>query len=413
MPLHETLPRFMARVVEQALADTPVVLVNGPRQCGKTTLARQFSTSGRAWLTLDDETQMASALADPVGFIASHEAMIIDEVQRAPALLRAIKHSVDENRTPGRFLLTGSSDILSLPGISDSLAGRMEIVELLPFSQAELLGRPCGLLSRLLAGQAPQAQPASAEEPVLEQRVMVGGYPEMLARPMPARRQAWARDYLRAIVQRDVRDIADIAKIDQLPLLLRAAAQQSAQLTNFSQLAGQLGMDAKTSSKYIGVLGQLFLVRKLEPWFRNHLNRLLKTPKLHLLDTGLLASLRGVGSPEAARDRKAWGALLETFAYTELLKMLPLQDTPCRLFHYRDKDQVEVDIVLETDDGRVAGFEIKAAASVNIGDFAGLRKLAQGAGSDFIGGMVLYDGPRVASFGNNLYAVPFQALWTP
>lgn len=402
----------MAGMIEQALADTPVILINGPRQCGKTTLARQFAKAGRAWLSLDDETLLAAATTDPVGFIGGHEHLIIDEVQRAPALLRAIKHSVDENRKPGRFLLTGSTDILPLPHISDSLAGRMEIAELLPFSQAELHGQPSGLLPRLFAGETPQAaQSAAHNAPTLEQRVLLGGYPEMLARPLPARRQAWARDYVRAIVQRDVRDIAQLDKLEQLPLLLRAIAQQSAQLTNFNQLAGQLGMDAKTARKYVGILEQVFLVKRLEPWSRNHLSRLIKTPKLHLLDTGLLATLRGLTPERLARDRNAWGTLLETFTYAELLKMLPLQDHACRLLHYRDKDQVEVDIVLETDSGQVAGFEVKAAASVNAADFAGLRKLAQAAGDDFIGGMVLYDGAHVASFGGNLHAVPFSALW--
>lgn len=402
----------MADLIEQALADTPVVLINGPRQCGKTTLARQFAKTGRAWLSLDDDTLLAAAMADPVGFIGGHERLIIDEVQRAPALLRAIKHSVDEDRKPGRFLLTGSTDILSLPGISDSLAGRMEIAELLPFSQAELHGQPSGLLPRLFAGETPQAT-NHASNPSLEQRVLLGGYPEMLARTLPARRQAWARDYVRAIVQRDVRDIAQLDKLEQLPLLLRAIAQQSAQLTNFNQLAGQLGMDAKTARKYVGILEQVFLVKRLEPWSRNHLSRLIKTSKLHLLDTGLLATLRGPTPDRLARDRSTWGTLLETFVHAELLKMLPLQEHACRLLHYRDKDQVEVDIVLETDSGQVAGFEVKAAASVNAADFAGLRKLRQAAGDDFIGGMVLYDGAHAASFGGNLHAVPFSALWTP
>lgn len=401
----------MASIVERALSDTPVVLINGPRQCGKTTLARQFIGAGRTWLTLDDDTLLAAAQADPTGFIGQHECVVIDEVQRAPALLRAIKHSVDENRLPGRFLLTGSTDVMSLPGIADSLAGRMEIVELLPFSQAEMEGQPCGLLSRLFASETPKAAQsyASGNTRTLADRVLPGGYPEMLARTQPARRQAWARDYVRAIVQRDVRDIAQIDKLDRLPLLLRAAAQQSAQLTNFNQLAGELGIDAKTARKYIGILEQVFLLKRVEPWFRNHLSRLIKTPKLHLLDTGLLATLRGLTPERLARDRSAWGALLETFVHAELLKMLPLQG----LLHYRDKDQVEVDIVLETDSGQVAGFEVKAAASVNAADFAGLRKLAQAAGDDFIGGMVLYDGPHVASFGGNLHALPFSGLWVP
>lgn len=410
-PAPKLLPRFINSTIQQALSDTPVTLINGPRQCGKTTLARQFSQEGRTWLTLDDDTLLASALADPIGFIAAHETVAIDEVQRAPNLLRAIKHTVDENRKPGRFLLTGSTDILTLPSIADSLAGRMEVVELLPFSQAELLGQPSSLLKRLLAGEAPIAPPPAAH-PSLEQRVLYGGYPEMLARTLPTRRSAWARDYVRAIVQRDVRDIAQIEKLDHLPRLLNAIAQQSAQLTNFSQLAGQLGIDSKTARKYAGVLEQVFLIKFLEPWSRNHLSRLIKTPKLHLLDTGLLATLRGLTPERLARDRSLWGALLETFVYTELLKMLPLHDQHCHLFHYRDKDQIEVDFVLETDVGTVAGIEVKAASSVNAADFSGLRKLAQAAGSDFISGLVLYNGHHAASFGNGLYAAPLSTLWT-
>lgn len=404
-------PRFSARLVESALADTPVILIDGPRQCGKTTLLRQFADKHVSWLSLDEETTLHAALTDPVGLLRGTGRVAIDEVQRAPALLRAIKQSVDEDRQPGRFLLTGSTDILTLPTLSDSLAGRMEVVNLLPLAQSEMRRAPSSFLLKILAGEPPVQPRAPGTAATLMDAVLKGGYPEMTYRTELARRHAWAREYVRAIVQRDIRDIATVDKLDRLPRLLRALAQQSGQLTNFSQLAGQLGIDDKTARKYLGMFEQVFLVRRLEPWFRNQLKRQIKTPKLHFLDSGLLAAMRGLSADRLQRDRTAWGALLETFVYGELLKMLAWQSTPCSLFHYRDKDQVEVDFVIETEAGDIAGIEVKAAASVNPADFTGLRKLAAGGGADFRMGIVLYDGHQVLSFGGNLYAAPVSSLW--
>ncbi|QXL84902.1 ATP-binding protein [Comamonas sp. NLF-1-9] len=404
--------RFSAQLVKSALADTPVILIDGPRQCGKTTLLRQFVDEHVSWLSLDEETTLNAALNDPVGLLRGRGRVAIDEVQRAPALLRTIKQLVDEDRQPGRFLLTGSTDILTLPTLSDSLAGRMEVINLLPLAQSEMRRAPSSFLLKVLAGEPPAQALAPDTAATLMQAVLKGGYPEMTHRTEPARRQAWAREYVRAIVQRDIRDIATLDKLDRLPRLLRALAQQSGQLTNFSQMAGQLGIDDKTARKYVGMFEQVFLVRRLEPWFRNQLKRQIKTPKLHFLDSGLLATMRGLSADRLQRDRTAWGALLETFVHGELLKMLAWQATPCSLFHYRDKDQAEVDFVIEAEAGDIVGIEVKAAASVQPADFTGLRKLATAAGTDFRIGMVLYDGHQVLSFGGNLHAVPLSSLWT-
>lgn len=413
MAMTTFFPRFSAPLIQAAMADTPVIFIDGPRQCGKTTLMRQFVDEHVTWLSLDDETTLQAAMADPVGLIRGHARAAIDEVQRAPALLRAIKKAVDEDRQPGRFLLTGSSNILTLPGVSESLAGRMEVVNLQPLAQAELVGQPPVFLQQVLAGKRPPTHETTKQDDgqQLIARVLTGGYPEMVNRAEPRRRQAWARDYVRAIVQRDMRDIASIDKLDRLPKLLRALAQQSGQLTNFTQLAGQLGIDDKTARKYVDLFEQVFLVRRLEPWFRNHLKRLVKTPKLHFVDSGLLAMMRGLSAERIARDRSAWGALLETFVHGELLKMLPWQDRPAAMFHYRDKDQQEVDFVIETADGEVVGIEVKAAATVHAADFSGLRKLANACGGDFIAGVLLYDGAQVLSFGDGLYAAPVSSLW--
>ena len=403
-------PRFALGVAARALADTPVVLVSGPRQCGKTVLVRDLIAGRRPFLTLDDDTVLAAARADPAGLLRSLGRATIDEVQRAPDLLRAIKRAVDENRQAGRFLLTGSANLLTVPQVSESLAGRMEIVTLLPLAQAEIRRRRPAFLKAAFQGK-----PCRSGETLigkdLVQAVLTGGYPEMLRRRQPARRHAWARDYIRAIVERDVRDIADIEKLDRMPRLLRVLAQYAAQLTNFAQAGGQVGFDDKTTRKYIGILEQLFLLRRVEPWFRNHLKRLVKTPKLHFLDSGLLATLLATSAEKLRADRALFGRLLETFVFSELLKQIGWMELDCEVFHYRDKDQDEVDFVLEDGAGAVVGIEVKASATVIASDFKGLRKLSAACGGDFKLGLVLYDGQTTVPFGPNLWAAPIACLW--
>jgi uncharacterized protein len=407
---NKLFPRFAGAQLRTALKDTPVVLVTGPRQCGKTTLVRTIAAAGREFLTMDDDTVLASARADPAGLVRSLRKATIDEVQRTPDLLRAIKMSVDEDRRPGRFLLTGSANLLALPLVSESLAGRMEIVNLLPLSQAEIHGRRPGFLQAAFEGRAGRCGETMTGRQLVD-AVLTGGYPEMLRRRQPERRRAWARDYVRAIVQRDVRDIAEVEKLAQMPRLLQVLAHYSGQLTNFTEIGGQVGFDDKTTRKYIGILEQLYLVRRLEPWFRNRLKRLVKTPKLHFLDSGLLAALLTV-TPERIRlDRGIFGRLLETFVYTELLKQIAWTGNTCALYHFRDKDQAEVDFVVEDDAGAVVGIEVKASATVNASDFKGLRKLAEACGADFRSGLVLYDGDRSVPFGDRMFAAPLACLW--
>lgn len=403
-------PRLAEKQVRSALADTPVVLLNGPRQSGKTTLAHDLLGAGRMFRTLDDETTLAAATTDPTGFIRGADRLTIDEVQRAPALLRSIKKAVDEDRRPGRFLLTGSSNVLSLPQASDSLAGRMAVVDLLPLAQAEIVQTRPGFLHGAFAGALPVPRHVSTGK-ALERIVLAGGYPEMVRRKDPARRAEWARNYLRAIVQRDVRDIANIEKLGQMPRLLRVLAQHAGQLVNHAQIGGQLGLDAKTARKYLDIFQQLFLVRVLEPWSANRLTRLVKTPKLHFLDSGLLASLLGVTEARIAAQRKPFGAILETFVFAEITKLIGWEDDEYQLFHYRDKDQNEVDVVIENAAGDVVGVEVKASATVTAGDFRGLRKLAEASGRRFRCGVVLHDGDAVLPFGERMYATPVAGLW--
>lgn len=403
-------PRGVAERVRTALGDTPVVLVNGPRQCGKTTLARALFQGERPYYTLDDDTTLSSARADPIGFIRQIDTAILDEVQRAPELLRAIKSTVDEDRRPGRFLLTGSANILALPLASESLAGRMEVVTLMPMAQSEIERQRSNFLARAFAGDL-----VAPKRPILGQnlvaRAVTGGYPEMVTRSDPRRRTAWAREYVRAIVERDVREIADVERLDQMPQLLRALAHHSGQLLNFVQLAGQVGLDDKTARRYIGLFEHLFLVRRIEPWFRNPLKRLVKTPKLFFLDSGLLAALTGLTVDRIARDRSLFGSLLETFVANEIIRLSTWSDVQLTFHHYRDKDQDEVDIVLEDESGEMVGLEVKASATVTAADFKGLRKIATATGNAFKAGLVLYDGDKILPFGDKLAAVPLSCLW--
>ena len=407
---HVLFPRFSAELVATALKDTPVVMVTGPRQCGKTTLVRDLVAGNREFITMDDDTVMAAARSDPTGFVRALDRTTIDEAQRVPDLLRAIKKSVDDDRRAGRFLLTGSANILTVPHISESLAGRMEIVGLLPLSRAEIGGKRPDFLRAAFDGKLGKpAGPMIGEN--LVQAVLIGGYPEMLRREDPKRRQTWARDYIMAIVQRDVREVADVEKLDQMPRLLQVLAHHSGRLTNFTQMGAQVGFDDKTTRKYVAILEQLFLVRKVEPWFQNQLKRLVKTPKLHFLDSGLLGALLGATAERIAKDRSIFGPLLETFVFSEVLKQASWFDESCALYHYRDKDQDEVDLVIETGSGALVGIEVKASATVNAGDFKGLRKLAGAYGDNFKLGVVLYDGGRPVPFGNSLLAAPISCLW--
>lgn len=396
--------------IAEALEDTRVVLMSGPRQSGKTTLAQQIAGNGRRFFTLDDRTTLEAARRDPVGFLRGVDRAVIDEVQRAPDLLLAIKTEVDRDPRPGRFLLTGSANLMTVPRIAESLAGRMETVPLLPLSRAEILGTRPDFVDDLLAGRVP-AVGHLILGPDLVETVLCGGYPEAVARTRWTRRQDWYLNYADAIVQRDIRDIAEIGKLPILPRLLRMMAEHSGQLTNYSALGAQVDLNHVTTRKYVGLFESLFLVDTVQPWFTNRIKRLVKAPKLHFLDAGLLAALRDVTPDRVAQDRATFGALLETFIYSEILKIASWSDRRSAFGHLRDKDGTEVDIVLEARNGKVAGVEIKAAASVGADDFKGLRKMATALGDRFVQGVVLYDGDQVVPFGERLFAVPISALW--
>ncbi|MFC4352129.1 ATP-binding protein [Fodinicurvata halophila] len=402
--------RFVERRAEEALLDTPVVLIVGPRRAGKTTLVKKMGVSGRTYVTLDDQTVLEAAQADPAGFIRGLDLAIIDEIQRAPDLLLAIKKTVDEDYRPGRFLLTGSANVLTLPRIADSLAGRMETLQMLPLARAEIEGRTPTFLERLFEGK-PQSQRKAIVGDDLVNAVLLGGFPEALARESERRRQDWARSYLTSILTRDLRDIADVEKLTELPKFVRLLAEHSGQLVNYSQFGASINVSHKTGQRYVGLLEQVFLIATLQPWFTNALKRIVKTPKLHFLDSGLLASARGLTVDRVKADRGTFGALLESFVFSEVLKLMTASDLRLTPHHFRDRDMREVDIVLERDDGMIVGIEVKASATVKSGDFAGLRALAEACGDRFAFGTVLYDNADVVPFGDKLAAAPLSSLW--
>lgn len=409
----ETLhTRFLRPRIEEALADSPVVLIHGPRQCGKTTLARLVGDdSGFATFTFDDDVQRAAAQADPVGYVADlPERAVLDEVQRVPELFTSLKAAVDTRRKPGRFILTGSANVLLVPKLADSLAGRMEILRLHPLSQAEVERKTPDFLRRLFAAGLKAGPSGRRLGKALSERVVGGGFPAALARANQRRRTAWYRDYGDTLIQRDIRDLARISALDALPRLLALAAGQTACLMNVSELAAPFQISRQTIREYLTLLSRIFLLDELSPWHGNRMKRLVKTPKLHMGDTGLACALLGLNGDTLWADRSLFGRLLETFVYQELRRHASWREVAVAFSHFRDKDQVEVDVVLESE-GRVAGVEVKAASTVTGDDFKGLRKLRDAVQKNFAAGVVLYDGDAVAGFGDRLHAVPISQLW--
>ena len=397
-----------------ALRDTPVVYLQGARQTGKSTLVRAIAEREHParYLTLDTAAVLAAALNNPEGFIAGLERpVVIDEVQRAPALALAIKAAVDTDRRPGQYLLTGLAGVMSLPALSDSLAGRIELHTLWPFSQGELAEVRETFVDRVFAERLVTPDTAPDTEESLIDRLCAGGYPQIQMRKSHARRQAWFDSYVDAILQRDVRDLANIERLSEIPRLLALLASRAGELLNFADLGRTLGIPQTTLKRYLALMEMTFLVRLLPAWFSNLGKRLAKAPKLLLTDTGLLTHLIEADQNRLRRDRTLLGHVLENFVAMELIKQLGWSERRCRLFHFRTEGGVEVDLVLEDRAGRLVGVEVKSAASVRQQDFRGLETLARLTGDRFVRGVVLCTGTSVVPFGRHLFALPVSQLW--
>lgn len=406
--------RHLEDQVVAALADTPVTLLVGARQTGKSTLCQQLAVGRHRarYLTLDDATTLAAARTDPVGFVASIDSpVVIDEVQRAPDLFSAIKLAVDRKRTPGRFLLTGSANVLLLPRVSDSLVGRMQVLMLWPFSQGEIEGAREGFIDAVFGRKAPPLAAGRQSREDILGRALRGGYPEILTRSDPRRRRAWYESYVTTILQRDVRDLANIEGLASLPRLLALIASRATSLLNYADLSRGTALPQSTVKRYLALLENTFLTRAIPAWSANLGKRLVKAPRLAVGDTGLLAHLVGASPEKLRTDPGAAGPILENFVAMELIKQATWSSVAVALHHFRTAAGQEVDLVLERDDGKIVGIEVKAAASVAATDFRGLHALREAARDRFLRGIVLYTGREAMPFGPSLFALPASAIW--
>lgn len=408
--------RHITPLLADALTDTPVVVINGARQSGKSTLVQSLvgpEATPRRYLTLDDSAILNAAKSDPAGFINGLQAPVtLDEVQRAPELFLPIKAAVDRDRQPGRFLLTGSADVMLLPGMADSLAGRMEVLSLWPLSCAEVADS--AVLNRadaLFLGDWSALRIPPCERPELIQHLLAGGFPDAVARTGPQRRTAWFDAYVQAILQRDVRDLANIEQLTEIPNLLQLLATRSATLLNFAELSRTAGLAQSTLKRYFALLEMLFLVVRIPPWERNPSKRLVKAPKVFLPDSGLLCHFMGASADSLGGKPGLPGGAVETFVLAELLKHVAFSRQRLSLWHYRTLSNVEVDFVLENRMGQITGIEVKASATVDGKDFKGLRHLQETEGAIFQRGIVLYAGREVVPFGEALWAVPLSMWW--
>ncbi|MGH9842503.1 MAG: ATP-binding protein [Blastocatellia bacterium] len=401
-----------------ALADTPVVLLNGARQSGKSTLVQQIAETRwpARYVTLDDATVEAAVRSDPRGFLAGQtDPLIIDEVQRVTELFLPIKLMVDRDRRPGRFLLTGSANVLMQPRLAEALVGRMEILTLWPLSQGEINGVEEDFVDRILAEEftlsnfKPKQLEIGRDE--LSRLILRGGFPEVIGREEVERRQAWYRSYVTTLLQRDVRDLSNIEGLTEFPRLLALLAARAGGLLNLSDVSRATTISQTTLKRYMTLLQTMYLVVLLPPWTANLGARLVKAPKLMLSDTGLLASLLGVDAQRIRDNSTLLGAMFENFVVMEIRKQISCSKKPAQMFHFRTHSGQEVDIVLEEASGKLAGIEIKASASVRADDFKGLRALRSLVGGKFRRGVVFYTGSEAVGFGEDLLALPVTTLW--
>lgn len=405
----EITPRLLA-----ALGDTPAVMLVGPRQAGKSTLVKELAAGPHParYISLDDLRALDAAREDPVGFIEGATGpLIIDEIQRAPELLLPIKAAIDADRRPGRFVLTGSAQVMLLPTVSESLAGRVEVHTLWPFSQAEIEGVSGGFVEWLLDEKRRLAEAPATTRTDLIERVVQGGFPEAVARE-PGRRDEWLAAYLTAIVQRDLRDLANIERLAEVPAVLASLAARTRAPLNKAAVSSTVGIPRTSLDRYLTLLEHVFLVRRLPAWHTNRVKQITKSPKLLISDSGLLTHLLRSDRRRLAEDESLLGAVVECFVGMELAKQLSASPARAELMHMRTARGAEVDFVVEGADGRVAGIEVKSSATVRHDDFKHLATMRDRLGDNrFVRGVVLYPGGEPLPFGERLEAWPLSTLW--
>jgi predicted AAA+ superfamily ATPase len=405
-------PRSVRDLVIEALQDTRIVLVAGARQVGKTTLTREIAAGVHPMqsLSLDDDAVRAAALADPAGFIGGLGGpVLLDEIQRAPDLLLAIKQDVDRNGAPGRFLLTGSTNILASKRIKDALTGRIETIRLWPLSQTEIHGATVNFVDALYAAQIPVITGAPVGRDAFAGYLSAGGYPEARLRE-GRRRDRWFANTLDTALDRDLRDISDAIKVDAMPGLLRQLASQAANPISYRSLGQRLDLHGETVKSYIGLLEQMFLIRRLPAWRPGLGARETHAPKIYLVDTGMLAYLLGADEDRIGRDDQVTGRTVENFVAMEMVKHAEWAAAPVRLYHYQ-REREDVDLVLEWNDGSIAAIEVKSRTTLRSADWKWITKLRDERGKSFRAGVVLHAGEQTTPVSDRIWAAPFSALW--
>jgi uncharacterized protein len=411
-----TYERSLKKTLQLATQDSPIILLVGARQTGKSTLVRELTLNPQGgivpYVTLDDLTVLGAARSRPVDFVEGlPEYVVIDEVQRAPEIFLPIKKSVDENRKAGRFILTGSANVLTLPTIADSLAGRMEIHELWPLSQSEIEVAKTDFISGCFSTERTYNVKVTTKQDLIK-RIVLGGYPEVITRVALARRNAWFKSYLQSLIQRDIRELSKIEGIKELPSLLSLIASRAGGLVNASELSRSLTLSNTTLRRYMALLEGIYLTTILPAWSNNRGKRVVKAPKIYLNDTGLLCHLLGLDEKALALPNSPIGSVMENFVVMELRKNASWSASPVKLWHYRTVSGQEVDVIIEHANGSLVGVEIKSTSSINEKAFSGLKAFKQEVGDKFVRGIVLYTGQLSVAFASDMQAVPITALWS-
>ncbi len=405
-------PRWQKMTINQMMSERRVLMLNGPRQTGKTTLARELESEETEYRTLDDGTLREAAENDPQGFIKRRtKTLIIDEVQRIPSLLPAIKKAVDEDTRPGQYLLTGSANIQSLPTVRESLAGRIAKIRLRPLTQGEIRKKAPQFIESAFKQDFSHSQPHYDRDDLLE-IAFQGGFPEPMTLQDRGRKR-WHIDYISAILERDLKEIAKIHRKNAMRELVNLLAAWSGKFMDLSAIGSGLSIQRATIESYINALETLFLVERVYPWTKTDYARVGKQSKLFMVDSGLMASLLSWKVDQVRLDSDRAGKLIETFAFNEIMAQIDAGDGLYELFHYRDREKREIDFLIAREDNALLGIEIKAGSAINKNDFKHMMWFQNNLvrNREFTG-VILYTGQYPASFGRNLWAVPFGLLWS-
>ena len=408
-----TYIRWQIDSIKRDLSTRRVLILAGPRQCGKTTLAKSLASPSTIYRTLDDLTLLAAAQNDPHGFVTHDKGlMIIDEVQRAPALIQAVKQDVDINQKSGRFLLTGSANIQSLPGVTESLAGRVCKIRLRPLTQGEISGKKSNFLKLAFGGKFKiSAQTNSQNKDAYLKIALKGGYPEAL-RAKEKNAQRWHKDYLNALIERDLQDILNIKRHDSMHKLLEILAAWSSKFMDISAIGSGLALARQTLESYINAIETLYLVERVRPWSKTDYDRVSKQDKLFMTDTGLMSAILRWQFDQIRLDGEKNGKLIETFVFTQLAAILDSTKEDFQLYHYRDRERREIDFIIENENGDIVGIEVKSGSMVNMDSFKHLKWFRQNMlKKQKFCGIVLYSGENILRFGEGLWALPINSLW--